>query len=253
MATKPSLGGARLRRLFLKPGRVALRSLNHLFRWTAGGEARPAFCDIEGTCPQLRLLDENYQAIREELESVLHYKDRIPRYHDISARERYISGTIDPDKDGKFFVLQSAFGRPRANQDKCPRTTALLQQIPNVIGAVFSILDPGKSIPAHCGSYHGYLRYHLGLRVPQNNPPSMRVKDQYYTWKEGQSIVFDDSWEHEVYNRSDDLRVVLLVDFLRPMSLPLHVVNRAIFRLASYTKEAKQAMALIEKFSGRAR
>jgi aspartyl/asparaginyl beta-hydroxylase (cupin superfamily) len=81
----------------------------------------------------------------------------------------------------------------------------------------------------------------------------MRVKDQYYTWKEGQSIVFDDSWEHEVYNRSDDLRVVLLVDFLRPMPLPLHVVNRAVFRLASYTKEAKQSMALIEKFSGRAR
>jgi aspartyl/asparaginyl beta-hydroxylase (cupin superfamily) len=141
------------------------------------------------------------------MESVLRYKDRIPRYHDITERERYISGTIDPDKDWKVFMLYGA------NKSKCPRTAALIGHIPNVLQAFFSILDPGKSIPAHCGPYLGYLRYHLGLRVPQNRPPSIRIKDQYYTWKEGQSIIFDDSWEHEVYNESDDLRVVLIVDF----------------------------------------
>jgi aspartyl/asparaginyl beta-hydroxylase (cupin superfamily) len=71
----------------------------------------------------------------------------------------------------------------------------------------------------------------LALRVPKNNPPKMRVKDEFYLWEEGKSIVFDDSLEHEVYNKSDETRVVLIVDFLRPMNLPAHALNVAIFKL----------------------
>lgn len=235
--------------MFRKLARSSFRNLNRLYGWTVGGEGRPAFYDIDKICSPLRLLDRNYVLIRGEMESVLRYKDRIPRYHDITERERYISGTVDPEKDWKVFILRSTAGDSRTNQEQCPRTTAVLHQIPNVITAFFSILDPGKSIPAHCGTYLGYLRYHLALRVPRNNPPSMRVRDKYHTWQEGQSIVFDDSLEHEVYNKSDDLRVVLIVDFLRPMPLPLDLLNRAIVRLGGYTDEAKQALAKIEKYS----
>jgi aspartate beta-hydroxylase/beta-hydroxylase len=114
-------------------------------------------------------------------------------------------------------------------------------------GVFFSILDPGKSIPAHRGPYLRYLRYHLALRVPKNNPPKMRVKDEFYLWEEGKSIVFDDSLEHEVYNKSDETRVVLIVDFLRPMNLPAHALNVAIFKLAPFSEEAREALSQIER------
>jgi len=224
--------------------------LNGRYRKSAGGENRPAFYDIDKTYPSLRILDQNYDVIRGEMEGVLAYRDRLPHYHELDARETYISGTINPEKAWKVFMLQCIVGAPKNNQAKCPRTTALIQQIPNVYQAFFSILDPGKSIPAHCGTYLGYLRYHLGLRVPKNNPPSMRVKDQFHTWEERRSLLFDDSLNHEVYNQSDDLRVVLIVDVLRPMPLHLHAANWLLTRvLCRQSEEAKQALATIDNYS----
>ena len=222
--------------------------INEKFYRAAGGESRQVFYDIDKTYPSLRVLDENYAVIRQELEGVL--GKPIPRYHEIARTEKYISGTVDPDKAWKVFMLRSMLGKPEANQARCPQTTALLKKIPGIYQAFFSILDPGKSIPAHAGDYLGYLRYHLGLRVPENNPPSMRVRDQYHTWEEGKSILFDDSWEHEVYNKSDGLRAVLIVDFFRPLPFSLHAVNWLITHLwMRGSEEGKLVMAQIKKYS----
>jgi aspartyl/asparaginyl beta-hydroxylase (cupin superfamily) len=216
----------------------------------AGGARRPPFYDIDATYPSLRILDRAYPVIREEMEGVLHYKERIPRYHDLDRAESYIAGSEDPEKNWRVFMLWSMAGTPKANQARCPRTTALLRQIPNLYQAFFSILDAGKSIPAHSGSYFGYLRYHLGLRVPTSNPPTMRVKDQFHTWEAGRSILFDDSWNHEVVNRSDDIRVVFIVDVLRPMPFRLHAANWILTRLLMrHSEEARQVMANIKKYS----
>ena len=224
--------------------------LNERYCKSAGGDDRPAFYDIDKTYPSLRILDKNYDAIREEMEGVLAYKEGLPRYHDLAAAETYISGTVNPEKSWKVFMLQCIMGAPKSNQAKCPRTTALIRQIPNVYQAFFSILDPGKSIPAHSGVYLGYLRYHLGLRVPKNNPPSMRVKDQFHTWEERHSILFDDSLNHEVYNKSDDMRVVLIVDVLRPMRFHLHACNWFLTRvLMRQSEEGRQALAVVEKYA----
>jgi len=99
--------------------------------------------------------------------------------------------------------------------------------VPNVVNAFFSILEPGKSIPAHEGDYRGLLRCHLRLPVPHDEPPHIRVKDQIYQWREGEAFIFDDSWEHEVTDRSSGLRVILAVDILRPLPLLPHALNRA--------------------------
>jgi aspartyl/asparaginyl beta-hydroxylase (cupin superfamily) len=189
----------------------------------------------------LRVLDHNYQIIRDELDAVLGEKHRIPRYHELSEKEILISGTVNPEKDWRVFMLATSAGIPTSNQAKCPKTTALLSRIPRLFQAFFSILDPGKPIPPNCGPYLGYLRYHLGLRIPKNNPPTMRVRDKFHTWKEGQSIVFDDSLEHEVYNQSDDIRVVLIA---------LHFANWSLYQIADrYGHEGKGVLERIEKYS----
>jgi aspartate beta-hydroxylase/beta-hydroxylase len=214
------------------------------------GEDRPAFHDQAATYPRLQILNANADVIRAEMERLLPARDQIPRYHDISDREQYISGTVDPDRSWRVFMLKSLVGKVQANQVRCPQTSALIDQIPNVFQAFFSILDPGKSIPAHCGEFYGYLRYHLALRVPTQNPPSMRVKDRIHTWVDGESIVFDDSCEHEVYNKSPEIRVVLIVDLLRPLPLHLHVLNWLVTRLfMRHGTEAKVFLNKLKKYS----
>jgi len=242
----PAAMWARLQRLYQQP----VASLNWRFERAAGGDYRPPFYDLDQTFPALRLLDRNYDLIKTELDALLENRERIPRYHELDKNESYISGSQDADKNWRVFMLRSMVGTPRANQAKCPRTTALLRKIPNLYQAFFSILDAGKCIPAHQGYYLGYLRYHLGLKVPTMNPPTMRVKDQYHTWEQGKSILFDDSLNHEVYNQSDDVRVVLIVDVLRPMPLPLHLGNWIITRLLMRrSEEAREVMANIKKYS----
>jgi hypothetical protein len=73
--------------------------VNRLYYRDAGGEKRPAFYNIDEIYPSLRELDRNYSFIREEVDSVLLQRDKLPRYHDLTERERYISGTVDADKD----------------------------------------------------------------------------------------------------------------------------------------------------------
>ena len=200
--------------------------LNRFFDLHIGGPRRPIFYDIAATRPELLELDRNFAVIREELLGVLPEKASIPRYHEIDRMQYPISGRVDPEKDWKVYPLDIMGVRPPAFCSRCPRTTAMLDGIPGLFEAFFSILEGGKSIPAHEGPYRGYLRYHLGLVVPEKDPPSIRLKDQVYTWKEGESVLFDDSWEHEVYNQCDSDRVVLIVDIRRPMPQPFDAVNR---------------------------
>jgi aspartate beta-hydroxylase/beta-hydroxylase len=230
--------------------RKSLHVANRIFAKSAGGDARPAFFDVDKTFPALRILDQNYEIIRAEMEGVLSDKHKIPRYHELSERETYISATVNPEKDWRVFMLATLAGVPPSSQARCPKTTALIQQIPGMFGAFFSILDAGKSIPAHCGPYLGYLRYHLGLRIPKDKPPRMRVRDEVRTWQEGQSFVFDDSHEHEVYNESDEIRVILIVDFFRPMPFPLHALNWSLYQVAAlHADEGKGVLDRIEKYS----
>jgi aspartyl/asparaginyl beta-hydroxylase (cupin superfamily) len=200
--------------------------LNKFYDLSTGGPRRPVFFDAAKTRPELLELDRNFPVIREELLAVLPGKRAIPRYHDLDRMQYPISAVVNPDKEWKIFPLNIMGKKPAGYSDRCPRTTALLDTIPGLFQAFFSILEGGKSIPAHEGPYRGYLRYHLGLVVPAKNPPSIRLKDQLYTWKEGESVLFDDSWEHEVFNTAEEDRVVLIVDVRRPMPFLFDAVNR---------------------------
>ena len=103
----------------------------------------------------------------------------------------------------------------------------LLKAIPGMKTAMFSILAPHKHIPGHRGPYKGVLRYHQGLIVP--TPKTLckiNVGADFRYWEEGKSLIFDDSHWHLVWNNSDFYRVILFVDFIRPLPFPVSVLNR---------------------------
>jgi len=224
------------------------RVLNPLIYRLAGGQERPVFLDVGETAPELLTIDENYEVIAAELERVLSVRQQIPRFHEVDEAQNTIS-----DADGRawrvLFVHLHRAGSQLPNRELFPRTAEIIDGIPNVTQAYFSILEPKKSVPAHCGPYLGFLRYHTAFRVPKERPPTLRVKDRFYTWQERKSILFDDSWEHEVINDSDEVRVVLAVDILRPLPWPAHVLNllaREIFLCKSLTRPALRRIKHID-------
>jgi ornithine lipid ester-linked acyl 2-hydroxylase len=79
-------------------------------------------------------------------------------------------------------------------------------------------LRPHAHIPEHHGAYKGVLRYHLGTIVTQPQEKCrVKVGDQIAHWREDEGLSFDDTFPHEVWNDTDGLRVVLLIDVVRPL------------------------------------
>jgi hypothetical protein len=108
----------------------------------------------------------------------------------------------------------------RDNTRWCPRTVEIIRSIPgaahagNVLFARFAVTEPGTHIVPHCAPHNARLRVHLGLKVPKGN--SIRVGDEVRSWEEGRAIIFDDSFEHEVWNKSNARRIILLFDVWHP-------------------------------------
>jgi beta-hydroxylase len=170
-------------------------------------------------------LESNWTTIRGELAQLMMRRDALTAKGDRS------SPTIGEDRGWTSFVLASYFRRYEHNIEQCPETWRLVQRVPGLVGAMFSVLEPGQRLPAHCGPYNGLLRLHLGLIIPEpREAVAIRIAGTVHHWEEGRALVFDDTHEHEARNESGHTRVVLFIDFERPLKFPARVVNRALLR-----------------------
>jgi beta-hydroxylase len=88
------------------------------------------------------------------------------------------------------------------------------------------------------------LRLHLGLIVPEAGPDKLaiRIEDRICTWAEGEALVFDDAYDHEAWNHTDETRVVLFVDFVKPLRFPANLVNWLLMNLAVFTPFIREGM-----------
>ena len=208
---------------------------------------RPTFFDIDDTYPALDRITKAYPVIRKEFDQLLAGNVHMPQYHEVDSGERNISDTTP--KRWNVFVLEVLGYKVEQNRQRCPETSRILESIPNVVQAFFSILDAGKSVPEHEGPYLGYLRYHLGLRVPAQNPPKIIVNRQDYVWKEGEAVLFDDSWPHSVVNDSNETRAVLIVDVRRPLPLSADLVNSFVLNVIGRYAYGRAVARKADQFS----
>jgi beta-hydroxylase len=187
-----------------------------------------------------RHLEENQPVIRKELEGILQHLDQIPNFQQISTDQEAIT---QDDKWKTYFLYGFGF-KAEQNCARCPKTTKLIENIPGMKTAFFSILAPGKHIPEHRGLYKGFFRYHLGVKIPQPNTQcGITVDGITRHWQEGESMFFDDTYIHEALNDSDEIRVVLFMDILRPLRFPGNVLNDALLNLikrSSFIQDAKE-------------
>ena len=184
-----------------------------------------------GTFAWTRILEEGWRDIRAELDAVLTHRDDLPAFHEITADVSAIA-----DVEWKTFFFYGYGFRSEANLARCPRTAALLAQVPGLTTAFFSILAPGMRLPPHRGPWKGVLRYHLGLLIPEPAEGcGIMVGGETAHWREGGSLVFDDAYEHSAWNDTTGTRVVLFLDVLRPCRFPGSAVNRFVIRAVQLT------------------
>jgi len=182
--------------------------------------------------PWAREIEAEWRSIRAELERVLTRKEDLPGFHELASDVSVIS----QDRGWKSFMLCGYGFRSEANIALCPQTWRICRKIPGLITVMFSILEPGKHLPAHRGPYNGVLRLHLGLIVPEPREAlGIRVENQVYRWQEGEAVIFDDAYEHEAWNNTPHTRVVLFVDFIKPTRQPARFLNWLLLHLAMFT------------------
>ncbi|MEI9863595.1 MAG: aspartyl/asparaginyl beta-hydroxylase domain-containing protein [Limisphaerales bacterium] len=188
--------------------------------------------------PWAKEVESEWHLIRKELDAVMTFRDQMPSFQDILKEV----GAIQSDNQWKTFFLAGIGMDCAQNAQRCPETMRLLGKIPGMTTAFFSILSPGKHIPAHRGAWNGILRFHLGLMVPEpRERVRIRIGNDFYSWREGEALIFDDTFNHEVWNDTTGYRVVLFVDFARPLLQPFHWLNERLVNfgaLAPFLREA---------------
>lgn len=199
------------------------------------------------TFPWAAGVEKEWRLVRAELDRLLTRKDELPGFHEIAKDV----GSISTDRNWRTFLIH-AYGHTSKDAVRaCPETWRIVQKIPGLTSALFSIFEPGKHLPPHRGPYNGVLRFHLGLIVPDHpDRIGIRVADQIRHWREGEALIFDDAYEHEAWNHSEGVRVVLFVDFVKPLRFPASLVNWILLHVAVFTpfiREGHEAQKNWEK------
>ncbi len=200
-----------------------------------------------------KLLEANWPAIRKEAEAIMAERQGVHPLVEVSPDHEGIAD----DKRWKSFFLVGYGYKLEHNCARCPETTKVLEQIPGINSGFFSIMEAGSHIPAHRGVTKAILTCHLGVIVPKDASDKCRIRvdDRYLAWKEGEAFVFDDAYDHEAWNETDEDRVVLLVQFKRPMRWPGRLLGNVFLggvRASSFVQDARKNLLARDKASGAA-
>ena len=181
--------------------------------------------------PQFKTLEENYQVIKQELFDVIS-KEKDDLFQPWVEKNLY----QESNQDG-WDIAPLMIGGVRI-EDRCkkfPKLIKLIDDIKGVMSISYSLLKPGTHIVPHKG-YDDYsekvLRYHMGIIVPKGEI-GIRVEKEIRTWEEGKSFIFDDYMIHEAWNFTKEMRLVLIIDFLKEKYCDNKIFNDANFMKAT--------------------
>lgn len=185
--------------------------------------------------PQLKVFEDHWKEIRDEavsLNAQTHIKAS-DELDDVGFNSFFKTGWK------RFYLKWYGASLPSANR-LCPRTVELINSLPEVKGAMFAMLPPGAKLVKHRDPYAGSLRYHMGLITPNSDDCYINVDGQKYSWRDGEAVMFDETYLHYAANNSDSNRIILFLDIKRPVTFaPVDWFNRLFSRVvlaASATK-----------------
>lgn len=212
-------GEARYKNLseYIRKGWPIFTPFNCVLYMTTRRRGSKAVLD-PGDFPELDVLRQNWQTIRDEgLELVRQdYFDATKRpgtasHYDLGFRTFFKYGW------SRFYLKWYGYTHHSAER-LCPRTLELLQDVPTVHGAMFTLLPPGGQLTRHADPIAVSLRYHLGLATPNSDACFINVDGKNLSWRDGQVLMFDETYLHYVRNDSDADRLILMCDVKRPLN-----------------------------------
>lgn len=160
----------------------------------------------------LKPLTDNFAEIRQELHDLINVKKEDQWLRTFPTYVK--SDTYKAWKVFSFIFFNMKFPE---NAKLCPKTAELVYSIPEILSCDYSYLDANSHILPHKGYSRMVLRCHLPLVVPDVEQCALRVGDQVRHWKEGELMIFDDSFDHEAWNRTNEKRIVLMFDIPNPL------------------------------------
>jgi ornithine lipid ester-linked acyl 2-hydroxylase len=156
---------------------------------------------------------ENFNKLKNEVNSLLNSDIKLPSVDQVYGDHN--QGIQAENNGWKVLIIKA--GDVIVNRQICPFLTSLVENNSDIMSCMVSILKPRKRIPIHVGYSKSFIRYQLGVIVPKDRQNCfIWINGDKYSWCEGESVMFDDCFPHLVYNNTDEIRVVIYMDILRP-------------------------------------
>jgi len=203
------------REMVISAGQKALPAFDRLIMRSSKLAEQPL---IPGeTFDWVSYLESNAHTIRAEAKALLTDTMSVPSVQEISPDH----GKIATDGKWRSFFMYAYGVRIGDNCAKAPKTAQIVSKIPGLLSAFYSIMLAGAHVPRHTGPTKAILTGHLGLVIPlKREACHMRVADENVVWEEGRFVMFDDMYPHEVWNDTDEDRIILLLHVKRPLRFP---------------------------------
>ena len=203
---------------YLRKGWPIFAPLNCLlYIFTKKKAARPIMNTAD--FPELKEVQENWEVIREEAVNLREqgYFDKVKdptssAYYDIGFRTFYKYGW------SKFYLTWYGT-KLNSAKELCPKTVDIVSKVKGVNGAMYSILPVGSKLTKHLDPVATSLRYHLGLKTPNEDSCYINIDGTDYSWRDGEALLFDETYLHFAFNNSQQERIILMLEVDRPTNI----------------------------------
>ena len=194
----------------------------------------PPVLDLAENFPDGAKFTRSWESLRDEALTLARHLEDVPRFHEIMREQAEISA--NDGHDWRLFILKAYGAEIPRNMASCPVLASLVAAAPDVLSASLSFLAPHKHIPPHRGPFRGVLRFYLALSMPRATDGRaaavLKIDDREYRISDGECLLWDDTYTHEVWNGSNDVRIVLLLDiWRRGMPIDMKLFSRLLMAL----------------------
>ena len=171
---------------------------------------QPFFYDPE-TFDWVSAFENNWTTIRDELFALSQEDPKRIKPYSFNHAMSF------PPKHWKTMGLKFWGISLHKNLNRCPKLAEILRGMPEVTSLSLSVLEPGSNINPHQGDTDAVYRCHLGLKIPAPLPDcGFQVGPEIRSWEEGKLLVFCDAQTHTAWNQTDERRIVVIFDVMRP-------------------------------------
>jgi aspartyl/asparaginyl beta-hydroxylase (cupin superfamily) len=193
-----------------------MTSYQHNHIWYASSmrpypESEPWFYDAH-KIPWAIDMEEHWDEYKDEIASFIKEKD--DKFLSTSGFYKAI------DLKNGWTTLAFLFWGVRISHEfdkKCPKMADHVRQIPGIVSVSMSRLAPRAQIAEHNGDTNAIMRCHFGVEVPASLPEcGFKVNNESRNWEEGKFLVFNDAYRHSAWNNTDERRILIIIDVIRP-------------------------------------